>query len=298
MKAGKNVNVGIQAVIETIPLGINVGTGSSEQKMQQFCKIFHERSQHFEQRFSSSRPVNSASVSAWERCVALRAEGVEFRPQISSSFVMVEVRRTTGQPLQVNGILYDEALLSCMAPSENGALAPANATTVLRIQDDARWTVACQRKPQRAGDTVEFPKLDLGVVTNRGTLNVPVAQEARLPLQWSKQFESELALIRDQVNNVPKSLKVSCEDAAETKTGHYPSVTASIPTNKRSSHILVSGACSMNGYPNLAHNGTMLESRPTDSNTGWLCRAGDPPFQPLNITITASVKYCQITTAQ
>lgn len=89
-------------------------------------------------------------------------------------------------------------------------------------------------------------------------------------------------------------LGIQCEVQKTSGTGHYPVVVAEIPKEKRSAYVLTGGSCSMNSYPALPHNGTMLDSHSLDDRSGWYCRAGDPPNIPLGITVTAEVIFCKI----
>lgn len=195
VKSSASSSVGLGAVVEALPIEFNLGSGSTSERASYFCKTYFGSYKKNESRFKSTNTVVIEAVGAWRSCMDLFGKGVEFKPRISSTQLLVEVRRVkVDVPVRVEGIKYDPLLLKCDVPSTDSlkTRTVANDKTVKTILDEV-WTISCTREAKKIGNETIYPKADIGIATTRGTFLMPIPADALFPYQWSSEIEGRLS---------------------------------------------------------------------------------------------------------
>ena len=93
MNQSASLSIGLDAVIESIPVKFSLGSGSASSRMENFCKTFDETYKSNSQRYSEANLVSPEAVKAWSDCVKLYGEGIKFNPLISTTQVTVVVEK-------------------------------------------------------------------------------------------------------------------------------------------------------------------------------------------------------------
>ncbi|MEY9751612.1 hypothetical protein ABIF65_010986 [Bradyrhizobium japonicum] len=241
------------------------------------------------------RPVSAEDLALMRRldtCIGLAARDIYFSPVIGKTKVVIDIKRGS-EDASVTGVSYDSALLSCRFPAEDG-----KGPSVVADKDTNRplktvyLPMGCDRIAQNDPSGAKiYPAAELTLTTSRGSLLVPIAADASMPLQYASDIAEKIKSLESRANELD-ARQMSCDVVQKAETGHYPQVDAVIPADVRKTMVLTGGGCTMNKYPQLPHNGTVLENRPLDDRSGWHCAAGDPPNIPLNITVTSYAIYC------
>lgn len=239
------------------------------------------------------------ALAAFNNCVSLSATGIFFSPKMGQTSIVVDVRRGSDDAF-ISGISYDNNLLECRLPPKAASAGnPAEPATIadkntVRALDGNYVPLICDRKPQ-AGPSGEklYPKAELTIGTSRGSFFLSVPTDAQLPEQWASELGNRMAAL-EAVNTKLAARTLVCDMQQVTVEGHYPQATAGIPAEIRGIYKLTGGGCMINSLPDTAHNGTVVQSRPTDDKTGWYCYAGDPPNISLTLKLTSYVIYCGI----
>jgi hypothetical protein len=292
--ASSQTDVGFMAMISGNFFDIDVGTGSTSDKANNFCKSYSDSKDRRDELYRNVSTVNAQALTSFVDCAKLSVEGVAFSPTLSRTVVNLDIQRTTGAKLTLTGFAYDEQLLECTGQNRENQRVPLKSVAPIELADNQMWTAICTRKPQSAGDVVFYPDATLSVATSQSSFLLPISADALHPRQWATDFESELVDIRKEVQAIPRSFDLVCDkiDLASGQAG-YPEVVVPIPPNT----VLTGGGCETTqfDYPGQGgHNAVMLKSRPTSDGRGWQCKAGDPPGVPLKPVITAYAIFCKI----
>jgi hypothetical protein len=291
-KKGSNTTIGLEAVVKAIPIKFSFGGSSSEEKLNNFCKVYDQRRAEFSSEAIDKSTVVREALTAFNACVGLAARDIYFSPVIGKTRIAVDIKRGS-EDAAITGVSYDSTLLSCRFPADDGkgpAVAADKDTN--RPLKSAYIAINCDRIAQNdAGGAKIYPSAELLLTTSRGSLLVPIVADGSMPLQFASEITERISQLENRATELA-ARQMSCDIVQQTTTGHYAEVNAVIPVEAKKRAVLTGGGCMMNRYPALPHNGTVLESRPLDDRSGWHCAAGDPPNQPLNITVTSYAIYC------
>jgi hypothetical protein len=290
-------SIGIDAVLEEIPIGFKLGSGSTQERLSTFCRLFSEDFRAHSSKYAETNLIAPESVKAWSECVKLYGEGVSFNPIISTTQTTVVIEKKSADPIDVQGVQFDSAKLACSVPDTNTSAirADADMNTKKKLLSGGAWQVSCDRKPAGSTDSPTYPQADLSIHTSKGTFALQVPADAVIGPQSA-------TAINQQINNIllkiSKPDQIECSStSAESPVTKSPTVQARIPQSALiAGYSVVAGGCELSGpEPGQAggrpHNGPITASRPTGD--GWHCRAMDPPNIPLNYSVRAWAVYCR-----
>lgn len=204
-----STSVGIDAIVKAIPVKFRYGGSSSEEKLNNFCKIYDQRRAEFSSERIDSSTVVTGALTAFNDCVGLAARDIYFSPSIGKTLIVVDIKRG-GEPASITGIQYDSNLLSCRLPAEEskGPSIVADKDTN-RVLNTAYLSLVCERLGQSSKDDVKlYPAVELTITTSRGGLLLPIAADAEMPLKYAselaeqtktleKQLEEQIGALRD-----------------------------------------------------------------------------------------------------
>lgn len=295
-KNGSSSSIGLEAVVKAIPVKFSYGGSSNSEKLNNFCKVYDSRRAEFSSQAIDKSIVVREALESFNNCISLAAKEIYFNPSIGRTRLVVDVRRGSSDAA-INGVSYDPQLLTCLIPPLNAGRSKtskiADKDTVVDLNGNY-MPLTCERIPQVSNNGIaEYPRAELIVATTRGSLSLKIAADAQLSEQWASEIAGRMNSIEAKNAELSKR-SFQCEMKQEVATGQYPRIVASIPMEARITRKLSGGGCTINSYPETPHNGTVIESRPTDDQTGWSCFAGDPPNIPLTLRLTAYAIYCGV----
>jgi len=217
VKSSSNINAGLEAAIEGVPFKFKLGSGSTKDKIVNFCKTYYSEASNNADFYSHISTVSRDAISAWSSCMGLKNNGVRFRPDIKSTQVTLEVQRTDQTPTTVEGVIFDSSLLSCSAPSTDASESRiAVDSSTKKTLDGKVWSVTCLRSPLTTAQEDVYPRADLTISTTRGTFSIVIPSEAKFPYQWSSEIASEVASARNETTAVASELRTVAERVTAT----------------------------------------------------------------------------------
>lgn len=193
VKGGTNFSAGLDTVIKAVPLKFSLGSGSTEERTKYFCKTFDLDYKRNENYYRETSKTVSQTTTAWLACKTLASQGVIFRPQIAKTQILIEIARKAVENVVVQGIQYDEKLLSCTVPNSDSSKIPEKAKLgTTKTLEPGSWTVTCVRTPQEAAGETIYPEADISVGTTKGPFLLPVAGDASFPYQWASDLQKQM----------------------------------------------------------------------------------------------------------
>lgn len=290
VSSSRSTEVGLEAVVKSIPVKFSFGGTTAKDKLSQFCKTYNSsRTEYAAQKRDTSTVVREA-LRAFNECVASAAKGIYFNPKIQSTQLAVDIKRGSGDP-EVRGVKYDSKLLSCeFAVGDSTAV--ANATSRRKIGPDT-LTIACNRKPQAQPDGgVVYPSAEILIVTSETSMALRVPEDGVWPSKWASDVADSLKKMSAEIERLAKPVEIECE--RKTNMGAMATVdalaTADMPLGWwKEGWVVTGGGCEQIG-PNRH---AMVFSGPVPPS-GWKCtntRIGDgsPTLQ-----LKATVVFCRI----
>ena len=234
-KGDSSSSVGLGATLDQLPLKFSMKSGSAQERMQYFCKTFDADYKNNVDLYRQTSSVVQEAISAWNSCKTLASRGVNFKPQVGSTQVNVEVTRDTAYDTIVQGVHYNADAASCTVPNSNAdsTTVAADKNTVKTLGTDS-WTITCMRKPEKTNTSTYFPAFDIAVNTTRGNLLFPVAAENKLNMQDASDIQRRITELSEQLNQSSKS-----------------SIGAAEQLNKRIGNIQVTLLSSADGHLHL-----------------------------------------------
>lgn len=297
-KENKSLNIGLDAVVKAIPLKFNLGKGSDLERMESFCQSYYSFiQQNFSEAISAST-VSVDSIKAWESCQRFKNSGIEFSPNVLSSFVTISVKKTDPNPVVVEKIEYDPNILDCQTTSDDSnpkTSLPAKAFTRKTLNSGDQWHVSCGRLGQKQGAETFYPSTYLSVLTTAGPFTLPIPSEAEIGSTSAREISENIKVLAARLDDTAKrglSCKVFHTD--ESTWGQSPSITARSPEFLNDGYTLAGGGCELGGEGRREHNGPITQSMPTAEADGWFCRAMDPPNIHLSYSVRAYAIYCRL----
>ncbi|WP_105403427.1 hypothetical protein [Neorhizobium sp. T7_12] len=298
-KDTKSFSLGAEAVIYSVPAKFNLGSGSTKDRVEHFCRTFDSDYRANTARYRETSLVSKEAVSAWSNCVQLSGEGVKFKPLITTTQVTIEIKKTAPDAVEVAGIQFDPSLLACSVPNDNNQATRVDATmkTVKTLNSGGTWQVSCDRKSRSDDHQQTYREADLSVHTSKGSFTVRVPADAAIGPQSASEINEKLRLVQaglqQQAAKIPE---LQC-DLVSVDSGpftRFPTAEAKIPAG----YQLMGGGCDLSGAEpgqagGRAHNGPITASRPNSSRDGWYCKAMDPPGVPLAYSVRAWAVYCR-----
>jgi hypothetical protein len=206
-QSGKNLDIGLSVIVKAVPIGFNLGSGSSEEKVTSFCRTTKTDIDINFQKYQADKLVSPAAMKAYEACLSLYEKGIDFKPTILQDQVLVDIRKRSADVEQVLGISADPDKLVCTVPNDdahdNSAVAlPASISTRKSLKDGNFWSVTCRRSPSREGTTTVYPSATITVATSRGGFGLTIPPDSQLPVQDAQTIQSILSRMSGDIDQL------------------------------------------------------------------------------------------------
>lgn len=199
-KGSSSTSVGLEAVVKAIPIKFSFGGASAQEKLNSFCKVYTARRAEFSAENIDRSIVVREALSAFNECVSLSTKGIFFHPKIGRTSLVVDVRRGSDDA-SITGVAYDPDLMTCRFPPTSGAAATVADRDAVRSLDGNFLPITCDRKSV-AGPNGErnYPRIEMIIATSRGSLFIPVAPDALMPLQWASDMSQRVSSVEQRVD--------------------------------------------------------------------------------------------------
>ncbi|MFK4647360.1 hypothetical protein ABIF96_005934 [Bradyrhizobium ottawaense] len=291
-KKGKTTTVGLDAVVKAIPVKINVGTGSNEEKLQNFCKTYNESVSQTSSELINKSTVVREAFSAFNHCIELTKSAIAFSPVIGTQLVAVGIRRTDATDVEFMGVTFDPKVLDCRGPAgPNGSSVKLDGKTRKKLSDQT-FPVICERLPvTTAGGGKSYPRTEIAFAMSRGTpLLIPIPDEEILPTKTVSEMQSQLDALKGSIAAVgSRNPYLDCRTTeGDVLTMRNPEAYARIPEQfLKKGYVLVGGGCRQTTNQNMfAHSMAV--------GNDWKCKVSDFPGSEIPSGTQAFVTYCKV----
>lgn len=159
LKSNWSANAGIDAVIESIPIGLKLGGGSSKEKIEHLCKTYDSWSQQNTDSLNILIATKIPAIEAWETCKKLELSGIFFSFNPVRESVGFSVRRGS-TIFEFLGATYDKNEMTCVGPfGTSGESVVIDDKTRFELRDPVEYPFVCTRTAMTdsAGNTF-FPE--------------------------------------------------------------------------------------------------------------------------------------------
>ncbi|NPU63721.1 hypothetical protein HL667_01780 [Bradyrhizobium sp. 83012] len=286
-KENKNLNIGLEAVVESIPVNFKLDKGTNTERVEHFCKTYDADLKINYSRAAQASIVSSVAVQAWENCQKFRNLGINFAPMVVLDQVVLSVEKKSADSIIIQGVKYDEDKMTCTATGDDASPAKsvkASLDTIRKLDSGDQWHVLCKRKSVEEAGIKTFPITSLVVLTTKGAFTLPIAADADLGIKTAQQMMKELADIRSSLQKPPPALR--CSRTTTSNNDGVPAAVANIPKEYESKgYVVTGGGCQQNSK-------SYALTRNNSGGGGWECDI-NPMGEKLPAgALTAEVTYC------
>jgi hypothetical protein len=209
LRQSGQTNIGLEAVVKAVPVKFNLGSGSAEQKLQQFCKIYSQTGAASSVANIQTSLVVREALTAFNDCIMMANRGVHFIPTIQRAQVAVSVRRAAGQDVNIQGVRYRADVLKCDVPNtdtRNGTQV-ADLNTRKKLGADF-YPIFCERIGiPNANGGLNYPRAELSILTDQGNFAMPIAPDAEMPVAWASEISNNIGRLRENTSTDFGSLR-------------------------------------------------------------------------------------------
>lgn len=187
LKSGRSFSFGVEAMIKQVPVGLNLGSGSTKEKMQELCSQYDSWAATNQEVVSLALSTSDRAIDAWQRCKELEEQDVFFTVDPRAELVAFGVRRGK-DVIDFLGMNYIEDQIICTGPvGEGGREETINTKTRFTLTEAKETPITCRRKYQKTQDGILYLPAAEVSISAEGAAPLLV----RLPRE--EQYEPSLA---------------------------------------------------------------------------------------------------------
>jgi hypothetical protein len=271
-KSGSATNVGLDVVIEGIPLGVSFFGNSSEEKINNFCSTMSQGENTDYVKALKGSLVSIEAVKAWADCKKYQNIGIAFSPIITIDSVTVDVKKTASDPVRIQGVSAGEGL-ECSIPWDSAspnASADVSSNTRLELNDSRQWQVQCRRTGSSVGGSISYERTSLTINTSEGSFVLPVPADAAFSAQTASELNRSLEALQNKIAEMSTKMRTTSvsQDCHPSASMYMYDCVASCAD----SAIAISGRCEVGDTRGMA---LTLMSVGSQRNQ-WKCTYTDP----------------------
>lgn len=193
VKSGSEFSLGLDVVIEQVPIGLNLGSGSTKEKVEHLCS-----------QYSSWYASNSASVSlaistsdkaidAWVSCQELEKQDVFFSVNPQKELVGFGVRRGT-DVIDFLGMDYVDAHLSCFGPfGKDGKQILIDRDTRFTLSSSKEQPITCRRSYETKDGIEYLASSEVSIsAEGRPPLIIPLPREEKYEPSFASEIKNSI----------------------------------------------------------------------------------------------------------
>lgn len=226
LKAGKSFALGLDIAVKNVPVKLNLGSGSTEERVNHICKTYDDWAASSSDTLGLIETTKDRAIEAWERCVTLENDVVNFSvvPGVGQIAFGVERGRDN---IRFNGLVYDPELLTCKgAFGDNGSLIDMDDFPGITLDRSKSYSMSCVRTRDVLEDgTIRYPFSEVTLLAEGGQLVVPLAEENILPRSISSDLQADIADLQGRLGSLQEELAklktelVDFESSPESHSG-------------------------------------------------------------------------------
>lgn len=208
-----SLTVGIDATVKKIPLKFNLGSGSSAERLQSFCKSMASASFNKSDSYKYQSYVVTDALALMNQCLIIEKSGVR-ASHVVNGLTSVTVRfdfNAGQQQVVLRSVTYDETSAKCTTTAINGS--PIAVTASLKqVTLKNSFAIVCRRIPTKLTDGTQVIKpLELSIDTNHGPYTVQLLGDRVYSYRSASQSMASI----QSLNQANASLSASLSSAKD-----------------------------------------------------------------------------------
>lgn len=190
--------------IPKIPAKLSLSGGSNKSKMQHFCKTHNSWADDQRKLIQFQSSTTNRQWDSVDKCVALAGKGIVISPVIGNEIVNIGLTRGS-ENYHFGGVRPSpEEAFDCKTPNlANREMVPANSKIGLEITNSTTLTISCKRTAiDTEGEGSHFPAGEISVITDRGSLLIPVQRQSKYNISYATELEEKLSLMGNKITTL------------------------------------------------------------------------------------------------
>jgi hypothetical protein len=207
-------SLGLDAIVEAIPLKFSLGSSDKKQAMRNFCKEYHSYAAGDRTAFRRNERIVSRAYDSYDTCVSMATQGVKVFHQIRTLYSLdFFLSPAVGRTLALNGVNVTPNI-KCWAKALQvpGSIAEELDLNTEIILKDKPLNITCDREGRmQTGGGVVY---DEGVVTlltdlqPNGNYGVVLPHDERLPEGKASQLDAAIRSQATKVDELQRTLEM------------------------------------------------------------------------------------------
>lgn len=202
-RADIDINTGVSAVIEALPVRFTGAFSSRREKVQHFCKTQEEWGSQRAEQFNWRSNVVREAIAAFLTCRSMEDVNIHFESRDARLF-SVGLTRTRRNARFKGLTVVSDGEVACDAPNRGwfGGRMNVDSSTVVSLSEDL-WTITCIREPISIGASGDrlVPRALVQIETSEHNLQIPLPEEHLLGPATAREFRESLAALDRRIKS-------------------------------------------------------------------------------------------------
>lgn len=174
--ATQSARLGIDAVIEAVPVGIDAGYDNRVTKVENWCKQNTELEFESERAASFNNFVYGPSIAAWDSCIKANTTQIRIEPTLiddSMPLFTVTNQVNGGQTIEIRGISISNSSTTCKVSSDAQSTITVNSNSEMskvNIQPLKTASISCTRQSEKKtidnSEAEIIPEVSISIITS------------------------------------------------------------------------------------------------------------------------------------
>jgi hypothetical protein len=199
-------NVGLLAVIYSIPVGLTGGGANASTRITNFCKNYQSIYASNSQSFDVETIIVQKALDSANQCleIATKSQNTISYSVLTPQMLSIKFGIPTGQTLDIHGVSHDGSV-RCEGRKITGVgtidFSTGSGQTVTSAT--GTYNISCTRRPFASqGGTSVYNATGLTVSTNMGSMDIYWPQDSVLPLTTASQIEGTISGLNTKIQEL------------------------------------------------------------------------------------------------
>jgi len=279
--------VGLDAVVKAIPFKFSASNTSSQQKMEEFCKVGSSQYDSWSMGSTATSEVNTQALTNFNNCVQLANSGLQFRVSINQpNSLVINGFANAGYTGYISSVAYDSSTMTCSSADFNNAHRSVTLNGPVHLSTQNPFTITCTKQSQSQPDGSSFYQ--------RSTLTIGASAVSPLAIvfpsdtlngyELASQARAAVARAATEVTEAQASTATQ-KQIADSLQNRLNGVSVSVYAYDLQDSCFETGAAWGNGFRALVQKtcGTRPHGEGSNIRAGGTCGQGPVAFACVNI---------------
>jgi hypothetical protein len=204
----RNAGVGLDAIVESIPIGFKGSYGANEQAMRNFCKTYSSKTIQKDTESIYTERVIGKALDTFDQCVRFTTQGISVNHKfISLDTLSVEITAGVGKPVEIQSVALSKNLICKGLDPITKKLISYNEETNVITNDTLGFTCTRSAKTGTNNSKIYEEATLVMPIRNFGSYDIYFPQDTKLS-------QNQASVLTSQINSLNQSLtqKINKED--------------------------------------------------------------------------------------